>query len=153
MLCSCDYKGEFNLPINLAIGLYSCQIEYSETQINNITYTTSNQNATITVINEISNKNITILTTEKFNNPYQANKSFTGQLTTLSTNILPGQHISIKLTRLSSGASKTYDTVTDYTGTFKLQINLAPGEYIGQCTYTGTDKYQPSTNTNTITVY
>lgn len=60
---------------------------------------------------------------------YGENKNFTGKLVDENGNPLIGQHVALNLTRLTSGASKIYYATTDYTGTFNLQINLAPGYY------------------------
>ena len=64
-------------------------------------------------------------------------------LTTFDGTPLAGQHITIELTRTTSGATKTYDVVTDYTGTFTLPINLAVGSYSAAVSYAGTDEYAP----------
>ena len=148
-----DYKGEFSLQINLAPGLYSAEVEYPGLEFNNWKYLSSNASASIQVTNGNETRTATILTTEKFVEPYGAGKSFTGTLTSVNGKLIAGHHISVTLTRLSSGASKTYDVVTDYKGIFNLAINLAPGEYTGYCAYDGTSIYQPSTSQNTITVY
>ncbi len=145
-----DYTGTFMLPINLAVGTYLSVANYTGVQ----GYKSSTSNiAFIEVTKEISNKTVTVLTADAFVEPYGAGKSFTGSLKDINGTPLMGHHVSVKLTRLSSGASKTYDVVTDYTGTFQLAINLARGEYIGECTYTGTSIYQESSAYNTITVY
>ena len=148
-----DYNGKFNLPINLAIGLYSANIEYNGLERVNWKYSPSNASANIQVTNANDTRIVTILTTEKFTEPYMAGKSFTGTLKSIDNNPIAGHHVSVTLTRLSSGASKTYDVVVDYKGIFNLAINLAPGEYTGICTYNGTTIYQPSSSANTITVY
>ncbi len=148
-----DYNGKFNLPINLAIGLYTADIEYNGLGRENWKYSPSNASANIQVTNTNDTRTVTILTTEKFREPYLAGKSFTGTLKSINDNPIAGHHISVTLTRLSSGASKTYDVVSDYRGIFNLAINLAPGEYTGVCTYSGTTIYQPSSSANTITVY
>ncbi len=148
-----DYKGEFSLQINLAPGLYSAEVEYPGLEFNNWKYLSSNASADIQVTSANDTRTVTIITTEKFVEPYGAGKSFTGTLTSVNGNVIAGHHIAVTLTRLSSGASKTYDVVTDYKGIFNLAINLAPGEYTGYCAYAGTSIYQPSTSQNTITVY
>ena len=122
--------------------------------VNNRTYLSSTPGyATINVLKGEDNRTGTILFANKFNESYGAGKSFTGTLKDSNGNNIIGHHVSVTLTRLSSGASKTYDCVVDYTGTFYLAINLAPGEYSGYCSYDGTSQYQPSSGSNTITVY
>ena len=148
-----DYLGEFQLEINLAPGLYSANISYNGLEIRKTTYLPSQKTVNIAVTNSTDTRTITILKTEQFIEKYGAGKDFTGILTDINGNPLAGQHISINLTRLSSGASKIYDTVTDYLGIFKLSINLAIGEYIAQCSYDGTDKYQASSSSNTLIIY
>ena len=145
-----DYTGTFMLPINLAVGEYTAYANYEGAQ----GYNPAMSNiAMITVVKEESNKTITLLTSNTFIEPYGAGKSFTGLLKDINGNSLAGQHISVKLIRLSSGANKIYDVVTDYTGTFQLAINLARGEYAGNCTYSGTSTYQESSSFSLITVY
>ncbi len=148
-----DYNGEFILPINLAPGTYSAEITYHGLTINDKTYTLANHTSAIIVQQESDNRTDTIITTTQFIEPYGAGKSFSGYLQDTNNNPILGHHIKVKLTRLTSGASKTYDAVTDYTGQFLLTINLARGEYTAQCTYDGTDQYKPSTATNTLTIY
>lgn len=148
-----DYNGEFQLEINLAPGIYTANIDYAGLELEKTTYLPSQKTANIIITNHIDTRTATILTTEQFIEKYNAGKAFTGTLTDINGNPIAGQHISINLTRLSSGASKIYDTVTDYMGIFKLSINLAIGEYTALCTYDGTDKYQPSSSSNTLTIY
>ena len=148
-----DYTGEFQLPINLAPGTYTAEITYNTVTIGNITYSKSTSKVNIYVKQATDNRTMTVLTTNKFIEEYGAGKSFNGTLQDINKNNLAGQHIRTTLTRTSSGASKTYDIVTDYTGEFRLTINLAKGEYIVMCSYEGIDNYQPSNSQNTITVY
>ena len=148
-----DYLGEITLPINLGVGIYSVELEYPGVRVGNKTFFSSFANATISVTKEEDDRIVTILTSHKFDEPYGAGKSFTGNLNDINDNLIIGHHVNVKLTRLSSGASKTYDCVVDYTGTFYLTINLATGNYLAECTYTGTSKYQSSSSSNTITIY
>ena len=46
-----------------------------------------------------------------------------------------GQHVSINLTRVSSGASKVYDLVTDFNGLASIPIFLAKGDYTAKLIY------------------
>ena len=133
--------------------MYSANISYNGLEIRKTTYLPSQKTVNIAVTNSTDTRTITILKTEQFIEKYGAGKDFTGILTDINGNPLAGQHISINLTRLSSGASKIYDTVTDYLGIFKLSINLAIGEYTAQCSYDGTDKYQASSSSNTLIIY
>ena len=70
-----------------------------------------------------------IIETEDLIEVYGEHKNFTGKLLDAYGNPLKGQHVALNLTRLSSGASKVYYATTDYTGTYTLEINLAPGYY------------------------
>ena len=67
--------------------------------------------------------------------------------------ISSGQHIKVKLTRLSSGASKTYDCVSEHNGKFSLKINLAIGNYEVYCSYEGTNDYDVCNSINNLTIY
>ena len=137
-----DYNGEFTLPINLAPGEYTLH-----TSINDKNYTaTSLTNLKIT-----RNTTETKIETQDILIHYNAGESFTGKLTDNNGNIIAGQHIDLTLSN-TKGQSKTYDVVTDYTGTFTLPINLAPGTYKAQTSYKGTSTYSSISTTNTITV-
>ena len=138
-----DYNGNYQIPINLAPGEYTIH-----TSINDNNFTA----ASLTTLTINKNTTKTILQTNNTIIHYNAGESFTGKLTDDKNNILAGQHINVKLTRPSSGASKVYDVVTDYTGTFKLPINLAPGVYSVASSYAGTSIYDSTSNSNTITV-
>ncbi len=61
-----------------------------------------------------------------------------------------GRHMGLQLTRLSTGATKTYDSVTDYNGTAYLEINLAPGTYGVNAIYLDEPKYNKY---NTFNIY
>ncbi len=145
-----NYLGEFTLPINLAAGSYLAEVNYTGMTLNNITYKPSTATNTITVV---ENRTQTVLTALKFNEPYGANKTFTGTLKDINDNPLAGHTVTVLLTRLSTGANKTYNTIANYLGEYNLDINLAPGEYTAQCAYAGSTIYQPSSASNTITVY
>ena len=71
-------------------------------------------------------------------------RELSGLLTDNTGNPIAGQHVDVKFTRLSSGASKTYDIVTSYDGGFVMPINLALGIYAVNMTYHGTTIYGPS---------
>lgn len=120
-------------------------------KIRNITYSSTNPVTSTITINSDSNKTLTILKSTNLVKTYGTNDDFIGYLYDSKNSPVIGQHVSLTLTRLSSGASKTYDTVTDYKGEFHLAINLAPGEYTVTCSYVGIMGYQ-SINSYTITV-
>ena len=61
---------------------------------------------------------------------YGEDNSFKGKLLDVNNSSIAGKHLSLNLTRLSSGLSKVYDVVTDYDGVFNLDINLASGYYM-----------------------
>ena len=83
---------------------------------------------------------------------YGDNDDLIGLLMDKNANPIAGQHVNIKLTIISSGASKTYTTTTDYKGQYKLTINLAPGTYTAESTFNGNDKYESSSLVNKINV-
>ena len=145
-----DYNGEFKLQINLGAGDYTVKAYYAG--INNgpmSSYASSTSNTAIVTVTKTN----LLLNIDDYTSPYAGdgvlNKNFTGTLTYTNGTVLIGQHVSLKLTRLSSGATKTYDTVTDYTGTFILQISLAPGEYTVVSTF-NEDRYGTVTKTNSL---
>ena len=61
-----------------------------------------------------------------------------------------GRHLALQLTRTTTGASKTYDSVTDFNGTAYLEINLAPGVYTVNAVYVDDPKYNKLTS---FTIY
>ena len=135
--------------INSTAKVYNNQLK-ADTYTGDNSVNPNNQN----VYNNtgINDKN-TILYINSLVKVYGTDEQLTGTLTDSNGKAISGHHISLTLTRLSSGASKTYDVVTDFTGTFRLAINLAQGEYLGECSYTGTSTYQACDASNTITVY
>ncbi len=128
-----DYNGQYILEINLAPGQYTANAKYEG--INN--YTNAETNNIITI-----NKKEATTTKIELNN--FNGKDITGTLKTINDQAIIGHHVSIKLTRLSSGANKVYDTVTDYQSTFTLPINLAKGQYSALCIYDGILSYDDS---------
>lgn len=149
-----DYKGEFSIPINLASGDYTAKLEYAGLTLGNNIYTPSeSEKVNIKVVKEYDNRTGTIINVQPLTKQYNTDVSFTGTFKDTNGNVIIGHHLNVKLSRLSSGASKTYDVVTDYTGTFKIPINLAPGAYSAEVSYDGTPIYQPTTaGTVAITV-
>ncbi len=97
----------------------------------------------------------TNLTGNNFIETYGAGENFTVTLTDLNGTAIVGQHISLNLTRVSSGASKVYWATTDTDGNAQLQINLSPGYYTVNSSYSGNDSlnYTSSSCFNTIIVY
>lgn len=151
-----DYKGEFNLPINLAPGTYYATVDFNGLIHNNKTYlpTPSNKvNITVNKENTNDNRTESIITLDEFNEPYGAGKSLTGHLTTINNKNIIGRHVGILLTRISSGATKTYDTVTDYTGSFNLAINLARGQYRVIAGYNGDMSFTNTLKSMVFTIY
>ena len=84
----------------------------------------------------------TVLTGNNFTETYGAGENFTVTLISTNGTTIMGQHISMNLTRVSSGASKVYYATTDTEGIASLQINLAPGYYTATSTYAGNDTHQ-----------
>ena len=97
-LVSSDGDGRFSLPINLYAGYYKAIAKYGN-------YSCLN---TISVFENSSDKVSTVLTANRFTQPYNAGSKFTGKLYSKFTGEgLSGQTISLNLTRLSDGASKS----------------------------------------------
>ena len=131
-----DYNGEFRLQINLAAGDYTVKASYAG--MNNGPMSSYSSSVSNTAIVTVTKSNA-ILNVNDYTSPYAGdgvlNKNFTGTLTYINGTPIIGRHLSLTLTRLSSGASKTYDTVTDFRGLFILQISLAPGDYTVTSTF------------------
>ena len=140
-----DYNGEFYLPINLAVGDYTAQVSYGGIILDDITYDDAEAGpVAIKVVSEMDNRTITVLDADELIKTYGSDDNFEGTLSTFSGFAIPGQHITVELTRTSSGATKAYDVVTDYMGTFTLPINLAVGSYSAAVSFAGTDVYAPT---------
>ena len=144
-----DTNGEYQLQINLGLGEYTVQASFGGTN----DYASSIAFNTLSVVNQTSNKTVTTLTANKFNETVGAGQNFTDTLVDAKGSPIVGQHIALNLTRVSSGASKIYYVTTDTDGAFQLQINLSVGNYTAQCSYGGTSVYQSSSASNTITVH
>ncbi len=150
-----DYEGKATLTINLAAGNYTVETtfdgEHNRFQpsscFNTIKITTDDPSP-----EPVTNKTITYISSQDFTEKYGDAGYFKGKLLTSDGTPVVGHHISVKLTRVSSGANKAYDVVTDYTGEFMLQINLAPGNYTAESTYEGILNYSSSSANNKITV-
>ena len=141
-----DYTGTYHLTIGLAPGDYTVEATFKGDD----TYKESTAKSNIKITED--NLEGTILTANKINKSYGEDGNLTGTLTDANKNPLPGQYISITLTRLSNGASKTYSTTTDYTGAYNFVINLGQGEYRANCSYDGIEKYSSSSTSTTITI-
>ena len=100
--------------------------------------------------NETSSE--TVITQNDLIKTYGNNDNLVGVLSDKDGNPIAGQHVSVKLTRPSSGASKTYDVTTDYKGEYTLAINLAPGTYTAVCSYAGINGYDSSSASASITI-
>ena len=101
----------------------------------------------------MKNSSITksVLSANKFSEPYGAGQNFTGKLLDANGNPLIGQHIAIKLSN-TQGQSKVYWANTDYNGEYQLEINLYSGEYKAQCSFGGNSIYSESNDSTSITV-
>ena len=143
-----DYSGEYTLPINLAIGEYSAIINYKGLNTSNKTYLPSGPvNETINVI-----EGNTAILLSPYKEAKNVNKNLTGKLVDIDSKPIIGQHINLKLTRLSSGANKVYDIVTKYDGEFILPINLAIGEYCAEAIFEGNGNYTRTKTTIDVVI-
>ena len=111
------------LPVGLGVGEYGVRCEYGGVFLFN----------TVSILSSDSS----YIVAGDFSEVYGEGRDFTGVLYDVYGKGIPGMHIALNLTRLSSGASKVYDTVTDYTGLYNLQINLAPGYYTALSSFYG----------------
>ena len=146
-----DYKGEFQIPIFLGKGTYTAQVSFPGITVGTTTYNPSTSDkVNINVVEAIDERIETVIDVNDFEETYGEGLSFTGILKEAEGVVLSGHHVNVNLSR-SSGASKKYDVVTDYTGTFSLPINLAVGNYYALVTYDGTSTYQPSSS-NTVNI-
>ena len=130
-------NGTFNLPINLACGIYTATIPKPNDLNNTLTYT---------IIVKDSEKTPTLLKTSPnlFNNTFKGSE-FKGTLQNSDMTYLPNETIEVKIIRTKTNAEKTYILKTDSNGVFTLPINLAENfDYEFICTYKGNDKYLPS---------
>ena len=98
-----------------------------------------------------SNTTKTVLSANKFKEPYGAGQNFTGKLLDNTGKPIIGQHIAITLSN-SQGQSKLYWASTDYNGEYQLEINLYSGEYKAQCSFGGNSIYSESNDSTSITV-
>ena len=82
-------------------------------------------------------KNNATISSEGLITTYGNGENFTVTLTYLNGTPVVGQHISMNLTRLSTGANKVYWATTDVEGIARLQINLCPGNYSSTYSFYG----------------
>ena len=134
-----DTNGEYSLTINLHEGIYIASAiyegsdEFSESGPVNSTIIINKDNSTP----KYSNETITVLSLNKYIGVNGLGENLTGKLSTINGEPIIGQHIALKITRLSDGASKTYHTTTDNKGVYELAINLATGQYSVSASYQG----------------
>lgn len=144
-----DYTGTYQIPINLAPGTYTIKASYDG--VNGVN-PAEDQLVSLIIYNKgekPSDKNISVLKLNPFSN---IDKKVTGQLIDNYVNPIIGYYISVKLTRISSGANKVYIVTTDYNGQFNLPINLAKGQYLVECSFDGAETYPPSHNAMTMEI-
>ncbi len=139
-----DYTGTFKIPIFLAKGEYTAQVSYDGLTMGNTTYNPSNEGPVNISVIKIDQRTSSFLLAYGVTKHINRYGELFGLLTDNTGNPIAGQHVDVKFTRLSSGASKTYDIVTSYDGGFVMPINLALGIYTVNMTYHGTTFYGPS---------
>ena len=124
--------------LGLKAGTYNITATYN---CNDNHYTNTTKNLTLFISD--TNKTITKITCDNFTENYGDGLYYTGYLTDLNNKPIIGEYVQLKLSRTTYNQSKIYTTVTDYTGKYQLQINLAPGTYKIEAKYEGRDKYAP----------
>jgi predicted outer membrane repeat protein len=119
-----------------------------------ITYTNGNYSTSINSTINVTNMPIaTILIGNNLTKNYGISANYTGKLQDTNGNPIIGQHIALNLTRLSDGKNKIYWATTNLLGEYQLPINLSPGEYTIQATFTGNKNYTGSNaSINNITI-
>ena len=145
-----DFTGLATLEINLAPGFYTAQSNFYN--VEGFSYSDASTFNTITVRSVEDSRIPTVIFAEPATILYGAGEYYNVFLSNDSISPIIGQHVSLTLSRPSNGASKTYDSVTDFTGLASLQINLAPGTYNIRADFGGQGNYGPSTATSIITV-
>ena len=161
-----DYLGEFQFPINLAVGNYTAYATFGGVTIptTNVTYNPTASNVTPFYVlsngtdpNETNTTNV-IITATPYVGVSGSPGNFTVKFTLVDGTPIVGVRdvIEITLTRVSSGASKTYTWfVPDYKGEITLPIELGTGEYTAHIVYKGSTvpiETNPATADSTITV-
>ena len=130
-----DYNGEFQFPINLGAGEYTAQATFEGVTIpsTNVTYNATESPVTpfsVTKNGTPTNETTVVIIPTPYVGTYGTPGNFTVQFLVNGEPIVGIPGIEITLTRLSSGASKTYTWfVTDYNGEINMPIELAPGDY------------------------
>ncbi len=151
-----NYLGSSN--VNNGVSEYSWTPNYPGTYTilakytGNNFYNPSEDTMTVTVNDYIiSDKNSTNLIGDDFIGTYGNSGNFTVRLIDNESKPIVGQHIALKLSN-TNGQSKTYWSSTDIKGYANLEINLYPGHYTVESSYSGSKVYTSSKDTNSITV-
>ncbi len=160
-----DYNGEFQFPINLGAGEYTAYATFEGVTIpsTNVTYNASESPVTPFSVTkngtQPTNETSVIITTSPYVGTYGTVGNFTAKFTNNAGQPLVGYPvgtIEVTLTRVSSGASKTYSYfVTDYNGEITMPIELAPGQYTADIKFKGSTvpaAYDPAEVSTTLTV-
>ncbi len=160
-----DYNGEFQFPINLGAGEYTAYATFEGVTIpsTNVTYNASESPVTPFSVTkngtQPTNETSVIITTSPYVGTYGTVGNFTAKFTNNAGQPLVGYPvgtIEVTLTRVSSGASKTYSYfVTDYNGEITMPIELAPGQYTADIKFKGSTvpaHYDPAETSTTLTV-
>ena len=136
-----DYNGIYNLEIHLAPGLYTAKANYDGYK----EYSYSSSLLTNVLVKR-DDKTLTKISLENYTSTvkYGIPVKFIAKLTTADNLALNNEEVDITLIRVASGASKTYTLITNNNGEFYLNIGLAIGEYLIQCSYKGTNIYDSS---------
>jgi nitrous oxidase accessory protein NosD len=144
-----DINGEYQLPINLAIGKYTIYSSFTDKKGQ---YQNNSNEANIIVTKNTQNYTNTSLTADNLTKTFGVPQNFTGKLTDKNGNPIKGQHIALNLTRTKTGANKIYWATTDINGEYQLPINLAIGKYTIYSSFKGNDIYQNSSENNSLIV-
>ena len=165
-----DYLGEFQFPINLAVGTYTAYAIFQGVTIPNInvTYEPTASNVTpFYVLDNVTpptpvpngtNETSVIITATPYVGTSGNPGNFTVKFTLVDGTPIVGVRdvIEITLTRVSTGESKTYTWfVPDYRGEVTLPIELGAGSYAAHIVYKGSTVpiiTSPATADSTITV-
>ena len=131
-----DADGVASLPINLVAGTYAVNATFDGDD----TYEGSFANATVTV-----NKAAAVLSGENFEMSYKDGSSWNVTLTDANNNAIAGVKVAFGI------EGRVYNIKTDDSGVAKLTINLAPGTYDLNASFSS-NQYEAETITATVTV-
>ena len=81
--------------------------------------------------------NETNISCQDYTGVYTNPGNLTGTLVDNQGNGVTNQTVSLLLTRLDTGLSKTYNVTTDENGNYYLPINLAPNQYTAEASFNG----------------